>query len=89
MKTKIDVVIYCDKETVNPLQECASIKRLISLLEIYSNLDIINNHKHQNILIQQINENEEYQHFLDDFIHLITDHSHRLELINESLLSRS
>ena len=76
---------HCDKNSTDPIKECDSIKRLLSLLEMYSHLDIINNTKHQNLLIEQMNEREEYKEFLNDYIHLLSDHSHQLQIINASL----
>ena len=76
---------HCDKVTTDPINECISIKRLLSLLKMYSHLDIMNNKKHQNLLIEQMNENEEYKEFLNDYIHLLSDHSHQIQIINLSL----
>ena len=75
----------CHEGTTNPLQDCPSIQRLISLLEMYEDLDVINNNEDQNMFVRQMNDTRECKYFLDDYIHLISDHSHQLETICVSL----
>ena len=77
-----DLPIKCNKHGNDPINQCTSIKRLISLLTTYSDLDIEHNNDDQNTLIVQLTE---YKQFLNDYIHLLTDHQHQLELINKSL----
>ena len=75
----------CSSHGNDPINECDSIKRLLSLLDMYSHLDVINNTAHQNMFMQQMDDNEECKGFLNDYIHFISDHGHQLELINESM----
>ena len=74
--------INCNKDVLDPINECDSVKRLLSVLEMHSHLNLDNNIKHQSLFMQQMSD---YIQFLDDYIHLISDHSHQLELINKSL----
>lgn len=67
----------------NPIIHCDPVKRLLLLLEMHSHLDIIGNQKHQNQFMAHMNG--VYSEFLDDYIHLISEHEHHLELINSSL----
>ena len=72
----------CNKDG-NPISECDSVQRLLCGLKTYSYLDITKNVLHQSQFIEHMEE--QYTEFLDDYIHLMCDHSHQVELINNAL----
>eukprot|EP01084_Bolivina_argentea_P262997 444987_1 len=82
LKDDIDIN-KCDKgNTHNPIEACKPVKRLISSLQYYEMLDIINNNDHQHIFTSFIKDI--YKIFLDDYNHLVYEHND-LEDINEAL----
>eukprot|EP01084_Bolivina_argentea_P260799 440550_1 len=90
MEKKIDLSVFkkedCANESIcknNTYQDCIAMNRLFASLIYYSMLDIINNRKHKNIFNHFMNE--VYHQFVNDAIHLNTQHSHELEQINEEL----
>ena len=67
--------------TNNDYNLCGCINRLSIALKYYSLLDIINNEKHKDIFIHfALNI---YQSMLDDYTHLVTQHSHQIHDINQ------
>ena len=70
------------KEYNNPIGQCSAVKRVLSALEMYSQMDIYSMEQ-QGEFIKYMND--EYQGFLDDYIHLMSAHSRHLEMINSSL----
>ena len=67
----------------DPTSDCDSIIRLLSILDMHSHLDMVKNEGHQNHFMEYMTE--QYVQFLDDYIHLMCNHSHHLEIINVSL----
>ena len=85
-KTNNATISYSDsqcKKDGNPTNECDYVKRLTQCLKMYAHLDIVNDSKHQSQFTEHMNDG--YKQFLDDYIHLISNHSHQLEQINSSL----
>ena len=79
----ITPIIDICKNDGTPLTECKSLQRLLRLMKLYSHLDIDTNTEHQSQFIKHIKER--YKEFLDDYIHLISKHSHQLESIKSLL----
>eukprot|EP01084_Bolivina_argentea_P149012 260404_1 len=75
---------HCDKDSDNVVQNCSSLARISHCLQYYSMLDITTNAKDQNTFeyfLQNI-----YNGMLNDYVHLIREHSHQLGHIRDCLV---
>ena len=77
-----DIIRYLEENNIddNSLNECDLLKWLISALIMYSEMNL-NDIKQEKIFIEYMTD--KYKEFLNDYIHLISDHSHQLEIINK------
>ena len=75
-------VVKCEKEP-NVIDGCDALKRLRHALKYYSKFDIINNPNDKNIFANFIIDT--YKNFLNDYIHLVDNHSKQIQQINEQL----
>ena len=75
-------VIKCDVEP-NIVEGCDALNRLRYAMQYYSKFDIINNETDRNIFSNFIMDT--YTNFLNDYIHLIDNHSKQLQDINQQL----
>ena len=77
----IDLTIFSSIDGHSPEHiKCVNIKRLLTGLSYYANLDIIQNTKHQSLFTKFMNEIYTNQ-ICDDFHHLTKHHQHQMELI--------
>eukprot|EP01084_Bolivina_argentea_P133547 235673_1 len=86
----VDVVLFSSNDNLdqchtrgNRPEDCSSLKRLISALELYSKFNISDNMQGQGMFNHFVNDI--YYQFLDDYIHFNNIHSHQLQQINERL----
>ena len=73
----------CDTNNDNSHHTCIALLRLMKALEYYSMIDIANNSKHQDLFLDFMQKI--YHQFVNDYIHLINDHSQQIETIYQSL----
>jgi len=81
-KTEYDDFCHSKKSenTDNPMEDCICLKRLFIALKYYSLLNIIDNEIHREVFINFVKEVYN-NNLINDYIHLITDHQHQIELI--------
>eukprot|EP01084_Bolivina_argentea_P217609 369437_1 len=66
------------------LDNCTALTRLVIGLQYYSSLQIESNKKHRDMFAKYMND--KYYEFLDDFAHLMKEHHHQLQKINNFLI---
>eukprot|EP01084_Bolivina_argentea_P054605 100134_1 len=74
----------CDGDnSLESMNQCVSLNRLLCALKYYTLLDIIKNIQHRDIFSHFITDI--YDSFLNDYIHLINHHTNHLYELNKSL----
>eukprot|EP01084_Bolivina_argentea_P271770 462515_1 len=75
----------CDSKRGNLIDNCFKLKRILSVLNYYSSLDMTNTNQ-QEIFSNVITET--YSDLLNDYIHLINEHNNDLHEIQLELISK-
>ena len=80
--TQPDKSIFESKQATNcsshsDIHKCISLSRLAAILKYYGQLNITDNHKHQETFINFIDN--VYPDFFNDYIHFVKMHSHQIE----------